>query len=167
MTCYHLHLAQETSQSLGAEVKKKVTARYLESIASKVSVILLLVANIRQNVSSGHSSSCTGGGYTAIQKHHDELLGALANMGMLQLTAKAYSRDMVTNEIKSIILSGKSTEFTNILLSAIQEKIKTDPSAFDTFIEILRSEPAYEHWQICCRKVISRHEYLLDISFVA
>ena len=138
---------QETSQSLGAEVKKKVTARYLESIASKVSVILLLVANIRQNVSSGHSSSCTGGGYTTIQKHHDELLGALANMGMLQLTAKVYSRDLITNEIKSIILSGKSTEFkeANILLSAIQEKVKTDPSAFDTFIEILRSEPAYEH----------------------
>ena len=90
MTCYHLHLAQETSQSLGAEVEKKVTARYLESIASKVSVILLLVANIRQNVSSGHSSSCPRGGYTAIQKHYDELLGALTNMGMLQLTAKAY-----------------------------------------------------------------------------
>ena len=147
MTCYHLHLAQETSQSLGAEVEKKVTARYLESIASKVSAILLLVANIRQNVSSSHSSSCPRGGYTAIQKHYDELLGALANMGMLQLTAKAYSRDLITNEIKSIILSGKSTEFkeANILLSAIQEKIKTDPSAFDTFIEILRSEPAYEH----------------------
>ena len=147
MTCYHLHLAQETSLSLGAEVEKKVTARYLESIASKVSVILLLVANIRQNVSSSHSSSCPRGGYTAIQKHYDELLGALANMGMLQLTAKAYSRDLITNAIKSIILSGKSTEFkeANILLSAIQEKMKTDPSAFDTFIEILRSEPAYEH----------------------
>ena len=147
MTCYHLHLAQETSQSLGAEVEKKVTARYLESITSKVSVILLLVANIRQNVSSSHSSSCIGGGYTAIQKHYDELLGALANMGMLQLTAKAYSRDLITSEIKGVILSGKSTEFkeANILLSAIQEKIKTDPSAFDTFIEILRSEPAYEH----------------------
>ena len=124
MTCYHLHLAQETSLSLGAEVEKKVTARYLESIASKVSVILLLVANIRQSVSSG--SSCPRGGYTAIQKHYDELLGALANMGMLQLTAKAYSRDLITSEIKSIILSGKSTEFkeANILLSAIQEKIK-------------------------------------------
>ena len=147
MTCYHLHLAQETSQSLGAEVEKKVTARYLESIASKVSVILLSVANIRQSVSSSHSSSCPRGGYTAIQKHYDELLGALTNMGMLQLTAKAYSRDLITYEIKSIILSGKSTEFkeANILLSAIQEKIKTDPSAFDTFIEILRSEPAYEH----------------------
>ena len=105
------------------------------------------MANIRQSVSSSHSSSCPRGGYTAIQKHYDELLGALANMGMLQLTAKAYSRDLITNEIKSIILSGKSTEFkeANILLSAIQEKIKTDPSAFDTFIEILRSEPAYEH----------------------
>ena len=147
MTCYHLHLAQETSQSLGAEVEKKVTARYLESIASKVSVILLLVANIRQNASSSHSSSCIGGGYTAIQKHYNELLCALANMGMLELTAKAYSRDLITNEIKGVILSGKSTEFkeANILLSAIQEKIKTDPSAFDTFIEILRSEPAYEH----------------------
>ena len=68
-------------------------------------------------------------------------------MGMLQLTAKAYSRDLITSEIKGVILSGKSTEFkeANVLLSAIQEKNKTDPSAFDTFIEILRSEPAYEH----------------------
>ena len=96
MTCYHLHLAQETSQSLGAEVEKKVTAR-LQSIASQVSA--LLVANIRQKVSSSHSSSCPRGGYTAIQKHYDELLGALTNMGMLQLTAKAYSRDLITNEI--------------------------------------------------------------------
>ena len=119
----------------------------LESLGDRQDGGLLLVANIRQNVSSGHSSSCPRGGYTAIQKHYDELLGALANMGMLQLTAKAYSRDLITSEIKSIILSGKSTEFkeANILLSAIQEKIKTDPSAFDTFIEILSSEPAYEH----------------------
>jgi len=31
------------------------------------------------------------------------------------------------------------------LLSAIQEWIKTDPSAFDVFVGILRSEPAYQH----------------------
>ena len=31
----------------------------------------------------------------------------------------------------------------NVLLSAVQEKMKTDPSAFDTFIKILRSERAY------------------------
>ena len=31
----------------------------------------------------------------------------------------------------------------NVLLSAVQEKMKTDPSAFDTFIKILRLEQAY------------------------
>ena len=40
---------------LRTEVEKKVTSRYLESIASKVSALLLLVANIRQGVSSSHN----------------------------------------------------------------------------------------------------------------
>jgi len=138
-TCYHVDSAQEISQSIEAEVEKRVTAR-LQSIASQVSA--LLVANIRQNASSSYSSSCTGGGYTVIQKHYDKLLGALTNMGMLGLTAMAYSRGLITSEVRDAVFSRKEA---NVFLSAIQQKIKTDPSAFDTFIEILRSEPAYEH----------------------
>ena len=135
---FHPDLAQETSQFLESEVEKRVTAR---SIASKVSV-----ANITQNVFSSHGSSCTGDGYAAIQKHYDELLGAFASMGMLEVTAKAYAKGLITPEIRDSIFSGKCAEFkkANVLLSAVQEKIKTDPSAFDTFIKILRSERAYE-----------------------
>ena len=138
-------MAQDSSQSLEAEVEKRVTPRYVEITASKVSA--LAVANIGENVSSSHSSRCTGDGYTAIRKHYDKLLGALTNMGMLEVTAMAYSKGLITREIKYIIFSGKCAELekANVLLSAIQEKIKTDPSAFDTFIEILRSEKAYEH----------------------
>ena len=33
----------------------------------------------------------------------------------------------------------------HLLLSAIEGRIRSDPSAFDTFVDILRSEPAYEH----------------------
>ena len=145
MTCYHPDLAQETSQSLEAEVEKRVTARYVESIASKVSA--LLVANIIQNVSSSHCSSCTGDGYTAIREHYDKLLGALSNTGMLEVAATAYAKGLITSEIRDIVFSGKRAGLkeANVLLSAIQEKIKTDPSAFDTFIKILRSEHAYEH----------------------
>ena len=138
VTCYHPDLAQETSHSLEAEVEKRVI-RCVEIIASKVSA--LVVANIGENVSSSHSSSCTGDGYAAIRKDYDKLLGALTNMGMLEVTASAYSRGLITGEIRDIIFSGKEA---NVLLSAIQEKIKTDPSAFDIFIEILRSERAYE-----------------------
>ena len=142
---FHPDLAQKTPHSLEAEVEKRVTARYVESIASKVSA--LVVANIIQNVFSSLSSSCTGDGYTAIQKHYDELLGALTNMGMLEVTARAYSKGLITSEIKDIVFSGRRAELkeANVLLSAIQEKVKTDPTAFDTFIKILRSERAYEH----------------------
>ena len=153
LLCYHVFAivtiliwhAQDSFQSLEAEVEKRVTARYVESIASKVSA--LVVANIIQNVFSSHGSSCTGDGYTAIQEHYDKLLGALTNMGMLEVTAKAYSKGLITSEIRDIIFSGKRAELkeANVLLSAVQEKIKTDPSAFDTFIKILRSEHAYEH----------------------
>ena len=145
VTYYHPDLAQNSSHSLDAEVEKRVTARYVESIASKVSA--LLVAKITQNVSSSHSSSCTGDGYTAIQEHYDKLLGALTNMGMLEVAAKAYSKGLITPEIRDSVFSRKCAELkeANVLLSAVQEKIKTDPSAFDTFIKILRSERAYEH----------------------
>ena len=144
VTCYHPDLAQETSHSLEAEAQKRAAARYVESIASKVSA--LVVANIIQNVSSSHGSSCTGDGYTAIQEHYDKLLGALTNMGMLEVAAKAYAKGLITPEIRDSVFSGKCAELkANVLLSAVQENIKTDPSAFDTFIKILRSERAYEH----------------------
>ena len=153
LLCYHVFAivtiliwhAQDSFQSLEAEVKKRATARYVESIASKVSA--LVVANIIQNVSSSHCSNCTGDGYTAIQEHYDKLLGALTRMGMLEVTAKAYAKGLITPEVRDSVFSGKCAELkeANVLLSAIQEKIKTDPSAFDTFIKILRSERAYEH----------------------
>ena len=139
MTCYQPDLVQDTSHSLETEVRG-----YMEIIASKVSALL---GDAIQKISSSYSSSCTGDGYTAIQEHYDKLLGALTKMGMLEVTAKAYSKGLITSEIRDIIFSGKREELkeANVLLSAVQEKIKTDPSAFDTFIKILRSERAYEH----------------------
>jgi len=94
---------------------------------------------------SGNSSSS---GHAAIQKHFDELWGAISSLGMLDLTTKAFAKGLITAEVKNMVFStnGTSSEVkANSLLSAIQGRIKNDPSAFNVFVEILRSELAYQH----------------------
>ena len=97
---------------------------------------------------SKHSSSYGGDGSTAIQKHFAELWEALSELGMLEVTAKAYTKGLITGEVKKTISSVNGTSEgikAHLLLSAIEGRIRSDQSAFDTFVDILRSEPAYEH----------------------
>ena len=82
----------------------------------------------------------------AIQEHFDELWGAISKLAMLEVTTKAYWKGFITSEVKDTIFSVNGTSVglkADILLSAIQERIKTDQSAFDPFVEVLRSEPVY------------------------
>lgn len=58
---------------------------------------------------------------------------------MLDLTTKAFSTGLITAEVKRMVFStnGTGSEVkADALLSAIQEPIKTDPSAFDVFVEL-------------------------------
>ena len=84
---------------------------------------------------------------TAIRKHFDELHHAFIALGMEGLATKFFSKGLITVEVKDAVFSqnAKSAgEKANTLLSAIQGRIKIDQSAFDTFVGILESEPAYQ-----------------------
>ena len=118
-----------------AELRKALVAGLTQA---KEAVQSMFTYKAPGNGSSGHA---------AIQKHFDELWGAISRLGMLDLTAKAYSKGLITAEVKDTVFStnGMSSGVkADILLSAIQEHIKTDPSAFKVFVEILRSDPAYQ-----------------------
>lgn len=95
--------------------------------------------------SSRSSEQCHGP--AIFRKHFAELHSVISTSGMEQLTAKAYSYGLITAEIKDsiFITNGRSAgEKANILLSAIQGQVKIDPNTFDTFVEILRSDIAYQ-----------------------
>ena len=170
------HLAQETRESLEAKVEMiscivavslslietllkmpgKVAGHLKKKIISQLGtlqkILVSELANIRDAIqsffTSKRSSSYGGDGYAAIQEHFGELWGAISRLGMLELTTKAYSKGLITTEVKETIFSVNGTSKgikADLLLSAIQERIRADQSAFDTFVEILRSEPAYEH----------------------
>ena len=167
------HLAQETPDSLEAKVERisgiaadslsriqaklkrrgNVAGHLKKKIVSQLGTLQKMLVSgfsnikdaIRSLFTSKHSSSYGGDGYTAIRKHFDELWGAISRLGMLEVTTKAYAKDLITTEVKETIFSVNGTsdgKKADLLLSAIQERIRTDPSAFDTFVEILRSEPA-------------------------
>ena len=94
------------------------------------------------------SFGCSEDGHTAIREHFHVLVDAVSKMGMIAITVMAYSKMLITDEVKNFVLSVNGTSEqvkANILVSAIEERIKGDPSAFNTFVEILRLEPAYKH----------------------
>lgn len=170
------HLVQETTDSLEAKVglisgiaadslsrieaklkmPGKIAGHLKKKIASELAKLAKVLESgftqvkdaIRSVFTSKRSPSYGGDGYTAIQEHFDELWGALSELGMLEVTTKAYSKGLITREVKKTIFSENGTSEgrkADLLLSAIQERIKTDLCAFDTFVDILRSEPAYQH----------------------
>ena len=170
------HLAQETTESLEVKVEMisgivadslsrieaklkmpgKVAGHLKKKIISQLGTLQKMLvsrlANIRNAIqslfASKRSSSYGGDGYAAIQEHFDELWGAISRLGLLELTTKAYSKGLITTEVKETIFSVNGTSKgikADLLLSAIQERIRADQSAFDTFVEILRSESAYNH----------------------
>ena len=132
--------------NIAGHLKKKIVSQLGTLQKTLVSGLANIKDAIRSLFTSKHSSSYGGDGYAAIQKHFDELWGALSELGMLEITAKVYAKGWITREVKKTIFSENGTSEgrkADLLLSAIQERIRSDQSAFDTFVEILRSEPAY------------------------
>lgn len=120
----------------------------LQGISEDCFSVENIAKDVRKSLHLKHSSSYGGDGSTAIQKHFAELWEALSELGMLEVTAKAYTKGLITGEVKKTISSvnGTSEEIkAHLLLSAIEGRIRSDQNAFDTFVDILRSESAYEH----------------------
>ena len=159
------HFTQETTESLEVKVERisGIAADSISHIDAKlkipgkvaghrkiVSQLGTLQKMLESLFTSKHSSSYGGDGSIAkiFQKHFAELWRAIPRLGMLKVTAKAYSKGLISTELKDTIFSVDGTSGgrkASLLLSTIERRIKFDQSAFDTFVGILRSEPAYEH----------------------
>ena len=128
------------------KVPGKIAGYLKQKLASDVSQVTTLFSQLKHAFTSKHRSSCGEDGFAVIRKHFKELLAALSQMGMDELAAEAYSKGLISDQIKHLVLSSDatSTKKADALLSAIQVRIKTDPNTFDTFVEILRSQPAYQ-----------------------
>ena len=88
-------------------------------------------------------------GYKALQEHFDELLQGISQLSVLHdLASKAYSKGLITDGQMSDMMSTNgvsSRKLASDFLFAIRSRVKRDGKAFDKFVAILKSEPAYEH----------------------
>ena len=133
---------------IAGHLKKQMVSQVAALQQTLVSELANVKDAIRGLFTSKYSSSYGGDGYAALQEHFDEIWGAFSALGMLEVTTKAYSKGLITHEVKETIFSVHDTSEgrkANFLLSAIQKRIKTDQNAFDTFVEVLRSMPPYGH----------------------
>lgn len=72
-------------------MKKKITAELAE-FGKELAAGLTRAKEAIQTMFSSKASGSGSSGHAAIQKHFDELLGAISRLGMLDLTAKAYTK---------------------------------------------------------------------------
>ncbi len=74
-------------------------------------------------------------------------LKAVLKSGVGDLTDKAFSKGLISEEVKSQVTSRLVSltegERTQIFLDAINNGIKVDGSAFEDFLAILEDEPAF------------------------
>lgn len=88
-------------------------------------------------------------GYKTIQENFYLLKEQISQLSVLQdLAVKAYSKGLINAEGKNeAFVTGilSPGEKANSFLELIRMRIKGDQKAYDVFLDILRSEPAYEH----------------------
>lgn len=87
-------------------------------------------------------------GYKCLQENFADFLEGISHLSVLHdLAVKAYSKGLIAKSgKKEAFSSGMSLDVqANNFLELIETRIKRDPKAYDTFLDILRSEPAYEH----------------------
>ena len=86
-------------------------------------------------------------GYKALQENFDEFVQATSLTILDELALKAYSKGLISRNGKEEILApgGSGLGKANKFLELIRARIKRDGKAYDTFVSILKSEPAYHH----------------------
>jgi hypothetical protein len=125
-----------------AETLKRVQhalGRSFEKIGAEIATLLKAVQN-------GLAPDTKG--YKALQENFAEFIQAISQLSTLHdLAAKAYSKGLISWNGKEEVFApgGSVLEKANKFLGLIQARIKRDGKAYDTFVSILRSEPAYEH----------------------
>ena len=127
-------------------VPGKIGEYLKQKLVSDFSRLTTLFSKLKHVFVTKQKSNGGEDGSRIFQKHFSELLNVLSKQGMDELVAEAYSKDLVSDQIMQVVLSsdGTSTKKAYAFLSAIQAQMKTDPTTFDSFVEILRLQPAYQ-----------------------
>lgn len=124
-------LAQPVVKRIATELEEKLTQglRLLESL-----------------LTSGSTKSAD---YAAIiDKHFRDLYKALSQLETLQHVAvEAFSRGLATSGVLNKVMTGPDNPQTKsyAFLKAVQERVRADPQAFHTFLDVLRSEAALHY----------------------
>ena len=87
-------------------------------------------------------------GCKALQENFAEFLQGISQLSTLHdLAVKAYSKGLISENAKNeAFATGMSLDVqANNFLGLIRTRIKRDQRAYEAFLDILRSDPAYEH----------------------
>ena len=87
-------------------------------------------------------------GYKALQENFSELVQGVSQLSVLHdLALKAYSKGLISESgmDEAFVIGISSTVRANGFLKLIRSRIKRDRKAYDEFVGILKSEPAYAH----------------------
>ena len=87
-------------------------------------------------------------GYKALQENFDQFLCELSQLSVLHdLALKCFSKGLITVAEKNAAFSTgmDATTLANNFLDLICSRVKRDKKKYDMFLDILRSEPAYEN----------------------
>ena len=103
------------------------------------------IASLRNGFQDGSLLRVTRG-YKALQDHFDEIIQQVSQHPVLHdLASKAYSKGLITQAEKNAFTGGGSPKVLgNNFLEVIHSRIKRDKKAYEAFLGILGSEPAYQ-----------------------
>ena len=110
---------------IAGRLKKKIVSELTElrkALVAGLTQAKEAIQSLFASNYSGYSSSS----HAVVQKHFDKLWGAVSRLGMLDLTTKAYSKGLITAEVKDSVFS----------VNGVSSGVKADA---------LLSEPPYQH----------------------
>ena len=125
----------------------KTVGKVKDKISRGISVISEGISSILEAIKDGSLLPVTKG-YEALKKNFDNLLRDISQISVLHdLASKCYSKGLITLAERRAAFATGGDLFTQAhdFLDLICSRVKRDGKKYDTFLSILRSEPAYEN----------------------
>ena len=124
----------------------QMVGKMKDGIHKRFSIISKGISAILAAIKDGSLPSMTKG-YKALQENFDKFLSELSQLSVLHnLASKCYSKGLITVAEKNAAFSTgmDATTLANNFLDLICSRVK-DKKKYGMFLDILRSEPAYEN----------------------
>ncbi|CAI8020520.1 hypothetical protein GBAR_LOCUS12275 [Geodia barretti] len=125
----------------------EIVGKRKSKICGEISAILERISSFLEAIKDGSLLPMTKG-YKALQKNFDNLLRDISQISVLHdLASKCYSKGLITLAERRAAFATGGDLFTQAhdFLDLICSRVKRDGKKYDTFLSILRSEPAYEN----------------------